>query len=355
MSNELTVINQEVGVMIPPEETLEVASQAAKALKRVVSLKTKPVILNGEQYLEFEDLQLLGQFYGYTVQTGDAAPVEIDGVKGAKAHADLINFRTGEIVGGAEAYCMRDEEKWNTRPKYEWQGEGDNRKRIKIGDEVVPWFQLASMAQTRAGAKAFRNRLAWVVVLAGYRPTPAEEMTESTLSSAVKERRTVDKSEHYCAEHNVNFFMKGKMKSFAHPVKDENGKDTGEWCHEHKTKEQEPVKRGEFVKEGRDILEESIEEAQTKAPPEPLEQDSEPLDEETKADAQTGGELDFDPDILMDDLKRVRWSNNTVKSYLKNVYKLADTEGTVVELVARLTKEQRKAFLGEVQERLNMA
>jgi len=35
---------------------------------------------------------------------------------------------------------------------------------------------LSSMAQTRAGAKALRNRFAWVVVLAGYRPTPAEEM-----------------------------------------------------------------------------------------------------------------------------------------------------------------------------------
>ena len=35
------------------------------------------------------------------------------------------------------------------------------------------------MAQTRAGAKALRNALAWVVVLAGYRPTPAEELPGS--------------------------------------------------------------------------------------------------------------------------------------------------------------------------------
>ena len=32
------------------------------------------------------------------------------------------------------------------------------------------------MAQTRAQAKALRNVLAWVVVMAGYAPTPAEEM-----------------------------------------------------------------------------------------------------------------------------------------------------------------------------------
>src|SRR3990167_9026996 len=223
----LEVRQTEVGIVLQPEETIEIARRAAKALQSVVSQKPKPVIMNGEQYLEFDDLQLLGQFYRYAVKTGDAVAVEIDGVKGAKARADLIDMNTGAYLGGAEAYCMRDEEHWNTRPKHEWQGEGESRRRVKIGDEIVPWFQLASMAQTRAGAKAFRNRLAWVVVLAGYRPTPAEEMTEGTVSEMVKERRTVDKSSHYCPVHDVNFFKSGRMKNYAHPVE-----GTKEWCNE---------------------------------------------------------------------------------------------------------------------------
>ena len=217
----------EVGIVLPPEAVLENAMVAAKALTRVLSLKKNPVIMNGEQYLEYEDWMTCGEFFGYGVRTGDAMAVEIDGVKGAKARADLIHLKTGMLLGGAEAYCMRDEEHWNTRPKYEWQGEGDNRKRFKVGDDIVPWFQLASMAQTRAGAKAFRNRLAWVVVLAGYRPTPAEEMTEGTVSEMVKERRTVDKSSHYCPVHDVNFFKSGRMKNYAHPVE-----GTKEWCNE---------------------------------------------------------------------------------------------------------------------------
>jgi hypothetical protein len=69
--------------------------------------------------------------------------------------------------------CLNDEERWSTRPKYEWQ----DGKRIRMGEEIVPLFQLRSMAQTRACAKALRNVFAWVVVLAGYKPTPAEEMT----------------------------------------------------------------------------------------------------------------------------------------------------------------------------------
>lgn len=41
-----------------------------------------------------------------------------------------------------------------------------------------PLFMLKSMAQTRACVKALRNVLAWVVVLAGFKPTPAEEIIE---------------------------------------------------------------------------------------------------------------------------------------------------------------------------------
>jgi hypothetical protein len=200
--------------MLSPDEELGMASLAAKALQGVVSTKLKPVMMNGEQYLEFEDWQLLGQFYHYTVKTGDAVLVEVDGVKGAKAHADLIDMNTGEYIGGAEAYCMRDEDRWNTRPKYE--GYGDDRH--KVGDEPVPWFQLASMAQTRAGAKAFRNRLAWVVVLAGYKATPAEELTGNEQGHA-----TPDKTKHWCAEHNTAFFKTEKMRGYAHKLADGSG------------------------------------------------------------------------------------------------------------------------------------
>lgn len=143
----------ELMVALDPEEVLSKAQRAASALKNVIAKKQKPVSFNGEQYLEFEDWQTVGQFYGYAVKTGEAVPVDIEGVKGAKAQAVLLG-PGGVVLGGAESYCMRDEPNWRGKP----------------------WFQLASMAQTRAGSKALRNRLGWVVVLAGYKPTPNEEM-----------------------------------------------------------------------------------------------------------------------------------------------------------------------------------
>ena len=60
----------------------------------------------------------------------------------------------GEVISSAEAMTTIDEPNWKTRPE----------------------FMLRSMAQTRASAKALRNVFAWIVVMAGLKPTPAEEM-----------------------------------------------------------------------------------------------------------------------------------------------------------------------------------
>jgi hypothetical protein len=61
---------------------------------------------------------------------------------------------------------MDDESKWSDKPLY----------------------QLRSMAQTRAQAKALRGVLAWVAVLAGYNPTPAEEMDGVKAGRAIAPR-----------------------------------------------------------------------------------------------------------------------------------------------------------------------
>ncbi len=212
-----------------PRLVIVKAREIEVALKELVSLKPKPVMINGEQYLEFEDWQTLGQFTSYSIRTQDAVPIEVNGIQGAKARAELIDTRTGLVVGGAEAYCMRDEERWSTRPKYEYQ---DNKK-VHVGDEPVPWFQLASMAQTRAGAKAYRNRLAWIAVLAGYRPTPAEEMT----SNESARRTTNTDSKFFCQEHQTEWFKRGKMPGYAHPIG-----ETGKWCPMPSDKPAEAVK-----------------------------------------------------------------------------------------------------------------
>lgn len=155
-----------------PEIILARAHKAAVALKDVVDHKAKPVKMNGETYLEFEDWQTLANFYNISAKVTSTTFVQYGNAQGFEAKADAIDKLSGRVLSSAESMCLNDEEKWSTRAKYEYQ----NNQRVKTGEVAVPLFQLRSMAQTRACAKALRNVLAWVVVLAGYKATPAEEM-----------------------------------------------------------------------------------------------------------------------------------------------------------------------------------
>lgn len=137
-----------------PTIVLEEAKKAAKALAQVIAGKKKPVIINGEQYLEFEDWMTVARFYGITAKVISTSPISFGDVQGFEARAVALRVSTGEEISAAEAMCLNDEANWKNRPL----------------------FMLRSMCQTRACAKALRNVLAWVVVLAGYRATPAEEM-----------------------------------------------------------------------------------------------------------------------------------------------------------------------------------
>lgn len=139
-----------------PRKVLGFAAKASQELEKVIKGKKKPVMINDEQYLEFEDWQTIARFYGATVGIEWTKRLEID--KGeSKAfgyEAKALVHHRGEIISSAESMCMSDEKNWGGKPE----------------------FQLRSMAQTRACAKALRNVFAWVAVMAGYKGTPAEEI-----------------------------------------------------------------------------------------------------------------------------------------------------------------------------------
>jgi hypothetical protein len=138
--------------LLSAEEILEEAKHRARVLVQVLEGRDKPVLIRGERYPEFDDWQTLGRFYSLSCKTGETTELE-PGVFLAIAY--IVDIHTGVVVAQAEAECGRnDDGEWADRPA----------------------FQRRSMAQTRAGAKAFRNCLSWVMVLAGLRPTPAEEM-----------------------------------------------------------------------------------------------------------------------------------------------------------------------------------
>ncbi len=48
-------------------------------------------------------------------------------------------------------------------------------------------------------------------------------------------------AENFCKEHRQEWFKRGKMKGFAHPMLDEDGNPTGEWCNKPKDSPVESV------------------------------------------------------------------------------------------------------------------
>lgn len=153
---EAIVVSQppQLALQRAPEIVLEEAAKAAKALRDVIESNPQKVVINNKTFLTFEDWQTVARFYGISVAARATNYLEQGRVRGYECHAEAILVSSGEVIGAAQAMCMDDEAKWKDKPL----------------------FQLRSMAQTRAQAKALRSILAWVVRLAGYATTPAEEM-----------------------------------------------------------------------------------------------------------------------------------------------------------------------------------
>ena len=159
MSKELRphLKEENIGQLIPVGDTrgaLQKAQETASILKEIVE-KQGLVVRIGKaksEHLKFEAWQFLGAAYGFAPKI--KRTWWENGV--AYAEAVVIRLSDGLEVSSAIASCSPAERNWRGKDK----------------------FQLMSMAQTRAASKALRMVLSWVVVLAGYSPTPAEEMIE---------------------------------------------------------------------------------------------------------------------------------------------------------------------------------
>ncbi len=150
-----------------PTEVIEQATRVANALKGVVASRGLIASIKGKEHPKVEAWQLLGSMLGvHPVPVGEprALPWPDPVPAALKSFCDRgLTFgfvasytatKGGEIVGGGQARCVRTESTWKDRDD----------------------FALASMAQTRAISKTLSGPLRFVMELAGYSGTPAEEM-----------------------------------------------------------------------------------------------------------------------------------------------------------------------------------
>jgi len=131
-----------------------VADAAAPVIKELNLVKR----IHQSFHVYFDGWTMVGAMVGVFPVTVRTWEIGTDEGYGANVEARTLS---GEVVGAADAIVMRDEEV------------GGRQKWLE-----APRFQVVSMAQTRAGGKALRQPLGWIMRLAGYEATPAEEMDE---------------------------------------------------------------------------------------------------------------------------------------------------------------------------------
>lgn len=199
----MTLATRDIATAISPAEFragLEAAKQKALILREMVQAQGLAVKVGVSEHLKLEGWQTIGRAYGCSGRTHVAELLrDANGtIEGVQAHADIVDSQ-GVIVGGADSFCFANED----------------------GKEEQTIAQLAGMAQTRAEGRAFKQMFSWVVVLADYSATPAEEVT-----GAVSRRKEQEADPRFlCPKHQTNWFKSKKMRRYAHPIG-----ETGQWC-----------------------------------------------------------------------------------------------------------------------------
>ena len=153
---ELEVLDHQDQIILftgNPAERMRQMQETAAILAEPVRQR-HTVTISGREHVRVEGWTMLGALLGvhpYLVWTRPGSTKPDSNGWEARVEASTID---GRIVGSAEAMCLVEEPNWKNRDEY----------------------ALRSMAQTRATSKALRQPLGFVITLAGFDPTPAEEM-----------------------------------------------------------------------------------------------------------------------------------------------------------------------------------
>ncbi len=155
--------NQQIVPAASAKDVVDAGREYAAALMDVVKNQQKKKLVHrigNNRYLAAEAWLMIARFNGTVPMIQETVPVEDEGkVIGYKARAVIRRLADGVDVSAAESMCGLTE--------HVTKGQKDEGSRRNAA---------MSMAQTRASAKACRIAYAHIVVLAGYEPTPAEEM-----------------------------------------------------------------------------------------------------------------------------------------------------------------------------------
>lgn len=134
-----------------PVALIDGATQISDKLADIIRSKKLANRIQGKEYVRVEGWTTLAALLGVIAREDRVEALE-DG--GYLATVSLVRMNDGAVISTASAECGMDEDRWAKMPRY----------------------ARRSMAVTRATGKAARLAFSWIMALAGFQPTPAEEM-----------------------------------------------------------------------------------------------------------------------------------------------------------------------------------
>ena len=146
---------------VSPATLVSGAAEMAYELATVIDKQKLFTVIQGKRVVGVEGWTTLAVMLGCVAR--EVSTTEDNGVY--IAIVELVRMSDGACISRASAECG-EEKPWNTRAKY----------------------ARRSMAQTRATGKACRLAFSWIMSLAGYEVTPAEEMTPIIENEQVQHR-----------------------------------------------------------------------------------------------------------------------------------------------------------------------
>lgn len=152
-----------------PATLVSGAAELASQLAIVINKQNLATVIKGKRFVNVEGWTTLATMLGVTAR--EVLTVEQDGIY--TATVELVRMSDGACISRASAECGSPDELdkygkpvWSNRPRY----------------------ARRSMAQTRATGKACRLAFSWIMSLAGYEVTPAEEMLPIIEAEQMQER-----------------------------------------------------------------------------------------------------------------------------------------------------------------------
>jgi hypothetical protein len=160
MNSDLEVIEHQAPATLfgsdDPATVIDKASKIADALKDVIVKKKLVARISGKDHVLVDGWTLCGTMLGvFPVVVRTTELFQDEKSIGFEAYTEARTI-TGAIVGAATARCTRTEGTWKSRADY----------------------ALLSMAQTRSVSKAMRIPLGFIISMAGYETSPAEEVMD---------------------------------------------------------------------------------------------------------------------------------------------------------------------------------